>query len=109
MSTDYFTTTCTESTHVFALDDEDHVQAYHVTATDAHVLCEAAEFRFKEMRNDELTRLYECPWCLSLVEQKHIQRCMVRYKAPYTEAEIRDCYSDPTERAKRDSLLREQR
>jgi len=96
---------CPNSFHVFLRDDEDHIAAYHMTDTDSYELCEAAEFNFANMLDGDVDRAHECPWCLSKpVAQDHIRKC-ANYKPAYSEAEIRDCYSDPTDAPKRERML----
>jgi len=97
----YIAFNCAESLHFFARDGEDEINAYHADNS----LCKAAEFNLEELLNDELPRMYACPWCdIATLDTEHMRACS-GYKKPATEAEIRDAYSDPTERAKRDILL----
>src|ERR1051326_2594051 len=96
---------CGNSHHVFLRDDDDHIAAYHVTDSDGFELCERAEFNFADMLEGDVDRVLECPWCLRRpVDQEHIRKC-TNYKVGYSEAEIRDCYSDPTDAAKRERML----
>ena len=47
---------------------------------------------------------YPCPWCDRMQTMDEMRVCS-GYKPPYTEAEIRDCYSEPSERHKLESML----
>jgi len=97
---------CSESMHVFLRDDDNHINAYHITGSDIYALCGAAEFDFADMLDGDVDRVIECPWCLQKpVEQGHIRRCS-NYKPAYTEDEIRDAYSHPADGAKRDAMLK---
>jgi hypothetical protein len=95
---------CGETQHSFARNGEDDVNAYHSDDT----LCGSAEFNLSDLLNDELPRVVRCPGCDKniLNEDDHIRAC-IGYKKPYSEAEIRDSLSDPTEHTKRDALLSE--
>jgi hypothetical protein len=98
---------CTEPLHFFARcgqDGDETVAAFHSDNS----LCEGAEFNLTDLLNDELPRMVTCPGCdqNTLNEDDHIRAC-ISFRAPMSEAEIRDAYSDPTEQSKRDSLLAE--
>ena len=55
---------------------------------------------------DGIERLYECPWCLTqAVISDHIRHCS-NYQKAYTEAELQDAYSEPSERHKLEALLK---
>jgi hypothetical protein len=94
---------CEQTQHSFVRYGEDEVRALHSDNT----LCESAEFNLIELLEDDLPRLFECPWCLiKTLDIEHVRRCS-NYKPAYSEDEIRDAYSHPADQAKRDSLLRD--
>jgi hypothetical protein len=98
---DFFSSNCGETFHCFLRDDDDRIQVFHADDSE----CTTSEFSFTGMLNDELDRIVRCPWCDKRpADTDHIRKCSGFIK-PYTREEINDCYSDPTERAKRLSLL----
>lgn len=106
MSHNYISFNCQEPLHFFARysqDGDETIRAFHSDNS----LCEGAEHNLADLLNDELPRVVTCPGCdqNTLNEDDHIRACIGIRAVPMSEAEIRSCYSDPAERAKRDSLL----
>jgi hypothetical protein len=91
---------CTEPLHTFARSGED-IGAFHADNSE----CKGAEFNLTDLLNDELPEMMICPTCdHNTLDGDHIRKCM-GYRPSPTATEVLGCYSDPTERAKRESLL----
>lgn len=94
----YFDSSCGQTFHYFLRDDEEGLLAFHFDDSE----CKASEFQLPEL---DAEKFCECPQCGKRpADHGHIKVC-IGYKKPYSADEIRDAYSHPTERAKRDSLL----
>jgi hypothetical protein len=99
---DFFSSTCGETFHYFLRDNDEIIAVFHSDDSE----CKTSEFSFSGMLNDELDRVVSCAWCDKRpADSDHIRKCSGFIK-PYTRDEIEDCYSDPSERAKRDGMLR---
>lgn len=106
MAQNYTNFPCGQPLHFFAkrYEGEDEViGAYHSDSTP----CKGAEFDVTELLEDELPVLIKCPWCLEVVTNtEHVRKCSNWKPLPKSQ-EILDAYSEPSEWAKREGMLRE--
>lgn len=60
----------------------------------------------ERIENEGIEKVYQCPWCDKWQSMGEIRVCS-GYQPRYSTEELRDCYSDPTEAAKLESMLRQ--